>query len=78
MDEEDLPQELVSYFETHYIRGERDKKQNWTHISHRTVECLSMDLWQHDKNKQQCRGFHNAKKKAHYKYEPEYLETDIC
>ena len=26
----------------------------WTHIFHRTLQCLSMNVWQYTKNKQQC------------------------
>ena len=37
------------------------KVQRWTHISHTTLEHLSMDTWQYAKNKQQpCRSFQNT------------------
>ena len=39
---------------------EVSKVQSWTHISHRALERLSVDIWLHTKNELWYRGFHNA------------------
>ena len=56
MDDDDLPQELVSYFETRYTGGER----SWEPRRHRVELTFSIELqnylpkymWQYAKNKQ--------------------------
>lgn len=46
-DDDDLPQEWISPFETYYVGGERSQRlcpENRAHVSHLTLECLLVDM----------------------------------